>query len=53
MRILSLFCFLKFIIHERNKMLLIIVIFLIKHVFDFAIKRVDFHLQRNISIIML
>ena len=53
MRILSFFYFLEFIIHEHNKMSLIIVVFLIKHAFDVAIKRIDFHLQRNILIIML
>ena len=53
MRISSFFCFLEFVIHERNEMLLIIVVFLIKHVFDAAIKRIDFHLQRNTLIVML
>ena len=53
MRISSLFCFFEFVIHERNEMLLIIVVFLIKHVFDVAIKRIDLHLQRNTSIVML
>ena len=53
MRVSSFFCFFKFIIHERNEMSLIIVVSLIKHVFDIAIKRIDFHLQRNISIVML
>ena len=53
MRVSSFFCFFKFIIHERNEMLLIIIVSLIKHVFDVAIKRIDLHLQRNISIIML
>ena len=53
MRISSFFCFFKFVIHKRNKMLLIIIIFLIKHVFGVAIKRIDFHLQRNILIVML
>ena len=47
------FCFFKFVIHERNEMLLIIIIFLIKHVFDVVMKRINFHLQRNISIVML
>ena len=53
MRILSLFCFFKLVIYKRNKMLLIIVVFLIKHVFDVAIKHIDFHLQRNTSIVIL
>ena len=53
MRISSFFYFLEFVIHKRNKMLLIIVISLIKHAFDVAIKRIDLHLQRNISIVML
>ena len=53
MRVSSFFYFLKFIIHERNEMLLIIIVFLIKHVFDAAIKRIDFYLQRNISIVIL
>ena len=49
----SFFCFLEFIIHERNEISLIIIVFLIKHVFDVAIKRIDFYLQRNILIVML
>ena len=53
MRILSFFYFYKLIIYKRNKMLLTIVIFLIKHVFDVAIKRINFYLQRNILIIIL
>ena len=53
MRISSFFYFLEFVIHERNKMLLIIIIFLIKHVFDVVIKRIDLHLQRNTLIVML
>ena len=53
MRILSFFYFFKFIIHERNEISLIIIISLIKHVFDVTIKRINFHLQRNILIIML
>ena len=53
MRILLFFYFFKFIIHKRNEMLLIIVISLIKHVFGIAIKRINFHLQHNILIIML
>ena len=53
MRILLFFCFFEFIIYKRNEMSLIIVVFLIKHVFGAAIKRIDFHLQRSISIIML
>ena len=44
MRISSFFCFFEFIIHERNEISLIIIVFLIKHVFDVAIKRIDFHL---------
>ena len=39
-----LFCFFKFIIYKRNKMSLIIVDSLIKHVFDVVIKRIDLHL---------
>ena len=53
MRISSIFYFLEFVIHERNEMLLIIVISLIKHVFDVAIKHINLHLQRNTSIIIL
>ena len=53
MRVLLLFYFFKLIIYKYNKMSLIIVAFLIKHVFDVAIKRIDFHLQHNILIIML
>ena len=53
MRISSFFYFLEFVIHKRNKILLIIVVFLIKHVFGVAIKRIDFHLQRNTLIVML
>ena len=34
-------------------MSLIIIVSLIKHVFDVAIKRIDFYLQHNISIVML
>ena len=44
MRISSLFYFLEFIIHKRNEISLIIIVFLIKHVFGVAIKRIDFHL---------
>ena len=47
------FCFFELVIHKHNKMSLIIVISLIKHAFDVAIKRIDFHLQRNILIIIL
>ena len=53
MRVSSFFCFFEFIIYECNEMSLIIVTSLIKHVFDVAIKRIDFHLQRNTSIVML
>ena len=53
MHIPSLFCFFKFVTHERNKMLLIIIASLIKHVSDITIKRIDLHLQRNTSIVML
>ena len=53
MRISSFFYFFKFVIHERNEMSLIIVVFLIKYVFGVAIKRINLHLQRNISIVML
>ena len=53
MRILSFFCFFKLVIYERNEMSLIIIIFLIKHFFDVAIKRINLHLHRNISIVML
>ena len=53
MRISLFFYSFKFVIHERNEMSLIIVISLIKHVFDVAIKRIDFHLQRNTLIVML
>ena len=53
MRISSFFYFFEFVIHKRNEMSLIIIIFLIKHVFDAAIKRIDFHLQRNTSIVIL
>ena len=53
MCILLFLYFLKFVIHKRNKILLIIIIFLIKHVFDVAIKRINFHLQHNILIIIL
>ena len=44
MRILSLFYFFELIIYKRNEILLIIVVFLIKHVFDVAIKRIDLYL---------
>ena len=44
MRVSSLFYFFEFIIHERNKILLIIIIFLIKHIFDVAIKHIDLYL---------
>ena len=53
MRVLLLFHFFKFIIYECNKVLLIIVISLIKYVFDIAIKRINFHLQYNILIVKL
>ena len=53
MRILSFFYFFEFIIYERNEVLLIIVVFLIKYVFDVAFKRIDFYLQRNTSIVIL
>ena len=53
MRISLFFYFLEFIIHKRNEILLIIIIFLIKHVFDVAMKRINLHLQRNTSIVML
>ena len=52
-RVSSLFCSFKFVIHERNKILLIIIVFLIKYVFDVAIKRINLHLQRNILIVIL
>ena len=38
------FYFFKLIIHKRNKILLIIVVFLIKHVFDVAIERINLQL---------
>ena len=44
--------FFKFIIKVRNKMLLIIVIFLIKHFINFAIKKIDFHASFKFSIEM-
>ena len=53
MRVSLLFYFFEFVIHERNEISLIIVVFLIKHVFNIAIKRIDFHLQRNTSSVML
>ena len=53
MRILLFYYFFEFVIYKCNEILLIIIIFLIKHAFDVAIKRIDFHLQRNISIIIL
>ena len=53
MYISLLFYFFEIIIYKRNEILLIIAVFLIKYVIDIAIKCVDFHLQHNISIIIL
>ena len=53
MRVSLFFRFFELIIYKRNEMLLIIVVSLIKHVFDVAIKRINFHLQRNTLIVML
>ena len=53
MRVSSLFYFFEFVAHKRNEMSLIIVAFLIKHVFDVAINYINFHLQRSTLIVML
>ena len=53
MRVLLFFYFSKSIIYKRNEILLIIVVSLIKYVFNIAIKRIDFYLQRSILIIIV
>ena len=52
MRVLANLCFLKFITEVRNKMLFIILTFLIKHVINFIIKRIYFYIKNNVLIIM-
>ena len=52
MRVSVNFHFLKFIIKIRNKMSLIIITFLIKHVINFIIKRIYFYTKNNVLIIM-
>ena len=52
MRVLANLHFLKFIIKVRNEILLIIFIFLIKHVINFIIKRIRFYAKNNVLIIM-
>ena len=47
-RVSLFFYFFEFIIYKRNKILFIIVVLLIKHAFDIAIKCIDFHLQHSI-----
>ena len=53
MRVSANLRFLKFIIKVRNEMSLIILIFLIKHVINFMIKRIYFYVKNNVLIIML
>ena len=52
MNVSAFFKFFKFIIKIRNEMLLIIVIFLIEHFINFAIKKIDFHANFKFSIEM-
>ena len=52
MRISIYFCFFEFIIEKRNKMSLIIFVFLIKHIIYFAIKCINFYAKFRFSIIM-
>ena len=52
MRVSANLRFLKFIAEVRNKMSLIILAFLIKHVINFMIKRIYFHAKNSVLIIM-
>ena len=52
MNVSTFFKFFKFIIKIRNKMSLIIVIFLIKHFINFTIKKIDFYANFKFSIEM-
>ena len=52
MRVSVIFRFLKFVTEVRNKMSLIIFIFLIKYIINFIIKRICFYAKNNILIII-
>lgn len=53
MRILTNFKFFKLVANKRNKMSLRILNQLIKYVFYFAIRRINFYVKRSTLIVML